>query len=204
MKDKVQALQQLTSKLAKQLDVLGVDLDDFGYQVKELSHELSRKEVASCGKGELRKPEGKMEPAAPAIARSAVLEWGKRGWAVLYIDNGRKGIRLTPRLAALVEVLIDNGGIVNDRLVGWKSKKILRAALANRTGRNYASIRHLVHLVRRELQRHGESAELVQFHHFLGYRFAVIRRGQSPNTPLPDEPATDLPPSGGNSAGEDA
>ena len=200
MKNRVLELQQKTSRLVKQLDNLGVELDDLECQMKELSKELWLN--ASCCKPDLQKTQ--FQQASSAIARSAVLVWANKGVATLFIDNRQRGIGLSPRLAALVSILIEEGGIVNDRLVGWKSKQTLQAALASRLGHNYSSIKHLIHLLRKVLKRHGASADLVRFDRYLGYRFAVLRRGQSPNPEFSHRPGASAPPSGGNSAAEDA
>ena len=110
-----------------------------------------------------------------------VLDTHPDGSAVAQIDGLR--VPLPPYVAALLSILMADGGAAPDHLVGWKSVAAIQAALKERTKQNHtkAAVKELVYRLRKLLEDHDEDPSLVQYKRHFGYRFA-LRRGVSPKT----------------------
>jgi DNA-binding response OmpR family regulator len=111
--------------------------------------------------------------AFPEVGSLLLLAHANRS-AVAQIE-GRSSIPLPPAIAALLHVLMAEGGVSTDHLVGWKSIAEIQARLKERTRQRHskAAIKELVYRLRRLLEKHGENPSLVQNNGPLGYRFAV-------------------------------
>jgi hypothetical protein len=110
----------------------------------------------------------------------------RRRWdsAELQIDDGQP-VRLTPALADLMDVLVeDRGG--SGLLIDWKPLDEIAAALEKRTGRAVTrrTLRQLFWSLRKRLRESGENPFLVQVWRNKGARFA-LRRPVTPNAAPP-------------------
>jgi hypothetical protein len=87
----------------------------------------------------------------------------------------RTRLSLPKSVAALLDVLKAEGGVVTDDLVGWKSVAAIQAALKERTkqSRSKSAVKELVYRLRKLLEQNGEDPLLVQNNRRLGYRFAL-------------------------------
>lgn len=104
--------------------------------------------------------------------------------AELQIDSGQP-VRLTPALADLMDVLIeDRGG--SGLLIDWKLLDEIAAALEKKTGRAVTrrTLRQLFWSLRKRLRESGENPFLVQVWRGKGARFA-LRRPVTPNAAPP-------------------
>jgi len=98
------------------------------------------------------------------------------GGAYEFIIDGQYRLKLPPRLAALLQILIQSGGASTDALVTWKSRLQVRRALAPKSGLPITehALNGLVSRLRKELQRQIDfHRNFVQVDPVHGLRFAV-------------------------------
>jgi hypothetical protein len=165
----------LSSRTEELLDDVVRDLDDLQDMVRR-SGALPPISSRAPGPLEAARQSRRLPRESTLGVLSVILVPRSDGSAAAHID-GRSGILLPPFVAALLEILKADGGIVNDHLAGWKSIAAIQSALKERTKQHHskAAVKELVYRLRGLLERHGENPFLVQSNRRLGYRFAVKR-----------------------------
>jgi hypothetical protein len=167
------------SRDEEDLDAIELELDDL---LEDLRRAVTHLLGASVGPTQAPRrvevtPGPRRQPRDSSRGVAAVvLVAGPNGSAVAQFDG--VGIPLPPYVAALLSILMADGGVDPDHLVGWKSVAAIQAALKERTKQDHskAVVKQLIYRLRSLLERHGENPFLVQNHRRLGYRFAVRRR----------------------------
>ena len=115
-----------------------------------------------------------MRAEAEAGVASMDLTFRSDGSATVRV-NGRPPFTLTPKLAALLDILAAPGRDAGDGLVGWRTRAEVAAALSKRTGRSMSptGVTQSIHVLRRTFRTAGENWLLFQKHSRLGVRFAL-------------------------------
>jgi hypothetical protein len=128
-------------------------------------------------------PRRRNENNTPIIPVSTVsFEYLADGSALVTINESVK-LKLSPQLAAILDILAEDSGFSDDKLVAWKSFKEIRTRLCEKLGRKGLTERALqqaVYRLRNQLQPHGVSRSMLQHNPQKGYRFAVRCNGPSP------------------------
>jgi hypothetical protein len=103
------------------------------------------------------------------------------GGAYEFIIDGQYRLKLSPRLAALLQVLIQPEGASPDALVSWKSRTKVRRTLAPKSGLPITehALNGLVSRLRKELQfQINFHRNFVMVHPAHGLRFAVQKKAR--------------------------
>jgi hypothetical protein len=120
-----------------------------------------------------------------AAAGVSSIKWipQPNGSTLVHLDGG-VGVPLTPRLAALLDVLAADTGHSPDHLVAWKALPEILDGLKVRTGKVFTNraVRQLIYRLRNQFKLHLTNHFYVVSSREGGYRFA-LRRGVGAVTP---------------------
>lgn len=183
-KDRAESLVKQVQSLRKRLNSASDVVDTLEVSLRDA---LRRRAQARTG---ARPPGGRPRRTGPRLrsaraGRSAqpravnlsAVPGPTKGTVTITVDGGRQ-VRLTPRLAQLLALLVANSILIDNDLVGWKPLDDLAAGLAKKTGGPVErhNVTNLIYRLRNELHyQGGYPRELVQTDPRWGARFALKR-----------------------------
>jgi hypothetical protein len=176
--EKLGKLIAKVKSLQRKISAAEEELDEVLWELLELEREIGGSPAVPAP-GRARRVRSREEEILKLMAEAGVATVDLvrlSDSTELHVDGGRS-IRLTHRLAGLMEILIEERAS-DDGLVGWKSLDEV-GALLGRTGgaplRRHA-VNHLLYRLRVRLRASGENPFLVQLRKGTGVRFALRRK----------------------------
>ncbi|MBM3878534.1 MAG: winged helix-turn-helix domain-containing protein [Verrucomicrobia bacterium] len=169
--------RKILEQLKRRLERLAGEVDRLAYQVELLLADpgVSMTSIRSGAEREFER----RAAAARGATRFERLGFAQvGGWpqAQFTIDNFRVG--LSPKLAALLDFLARDDGVVEDDLVRWKTPGEIVAHLQKQFEGDFApsSLPNLVYRLRRQLDDQNLHRDYIRVHpEGSGYRFALRR-----------------------------
>jgi hypothetical protein len=170
------ALQRRLERLASRLSDAYDDVDAAAKAVADLVERLGGAPGLDLRGLVPRSPEERriMRAEARAGASSLHVARSPDGSGEVSI-SGRPAFRLSPKLAALIEILATRGELADDGLPAWRTTSEVAAALSKATGRPVRArdVPRIVYNLRRAFRDAGENWFIVCTNPRLGVRLAL-------------------------------